>query len=570
MKQDMWELRKIQSQGITDNAQYPAGTYIVFTAAAPYIPLFEQHGKDDIALSLVRHEEAWWIVNHSDELCCAVNEQVMEPHHRMRLNDGDTIEWGLSSWCLARTNDESRPDVSFPQLVQSSESVAEYLDLDWFKQQQLNPQNPFDIIPVRETASSYTGHEADSTLHQLYQEYQQALRPSGQEKPLRPKPFPRNEDAVTQDLTSLYDKKGDTDTLQDMVAGAPGIDAILDMLDTTGEGEMHWLAMESMPDILQLLSPEQAGKTAHSEILPDLTRREHRIIGIDSHYRITPTQKNGNTAHEKTDTLPATLSALLQEYSIAEGIQMAEQQVRENPAKALCRHSLFQLLCVAGDWSRALHQLQLCARMEANYTQEARLYRELVRCEMFRHTVFQGEQRPGFLLPQPVWVESLLAALACHDDTGEVDKHRNTALEAITDTGGQWNGGAFDWASDSDSRLGPVLELVTGGVYIWLPFSQICSLESPQPTRLTDLLWKPINITLMNGDTHGAWLFTRYSGSESASDALRLCRETAWQDGPGETTVRALGQKVWLTSHGDISLLDMAHCTFHAQENDGA
>ncbi|QUJ04386.1 hypothetical protein KCP78_25595 [Salmonella enterica subsp. enterica] len=37
-------------------------------------------------------------------------------------------------------------------------------------------------------------------------------------------------------------------------------------------------------------SPE-LGKTAHSEILPDLTRREHRIIGIDSHYRITPTQK---------------------------------------------------------------------------------------------------------------------------------------------------------------------------------------------------------------------------------------------------------------------------------------
>ncbi len=61
-------------------------------------------------------------------------------------------------------------------------------------------------------------------------------------------------------------------------------------------------------------------------------------------------------------------------------------------------------------------------------------------------------------------MESLLKIPACHDDTGEADKHRNTALEAITDTGGQWNGGAFDWASDSDSRLGPVLELVTGGV----------------------------------------------------------------------------------------------------------
>ncbi|WP_414162803.1 type VI secretion system accessory protein TagJ [Superficieibacter sp. BNK-5] len=273
---------------------------------------------------------------------------------------------------------------------------------------------------------------------------------------------------------------------------------------------------------------------------------------------------------KKTDTLPTTLSALIQEHSIAEGIQMAEQQIRENPAKALCRHSLFQLLCVAGDWARALHQLQLCARMDANYSQEARLYRELVRCEMFRHTVFQGEQQPGFLLPQPVWVESLLAALGSNGDIHQSDEHRNTALEAITDTRGQWNGGTFDWVSDSDSRLGPVLELITGGVYIWLPFSQIRSLESPSPARLTDLLWKPVNITLVNGDTHGAWLFTRYSGSESASDALRLCRETIWQDGPGETTVRALGQKVWLTSHGDISLLDMTHCTFYTQEGDGA
>ncbi|WP_139129882.1 TagK domain-containing protein, partial [Salmonella enterica] len=70
--------------------------------------------------------------------------------------------------------------------------------------------------------------------------------------------------------------------LQDMVAGAPGIDAILDPLAPPGGGEMPWLAVESMPDILHLLSPERGGKPAHSEILPDLPRREHRIIGIDS------------------------------------------------------------------------------------------------------------------------------------------------------------------------------------------------------------------------------------------------------------------------------------------------
>lgn len=48
----------------------------------------------------------------------------------------------------------------------------------------------------------------------------------------------------------LYDKKGDIDMLQDMVVGVFGIDVILDMLDMIGEGEMYWLVMELMFDIL--------------------------------------------------------------------------------------------------------------------------------------------------------------------------------------------------------------------------------------------------------------------------------------------------------------------------------
>lgn len=270
----------------------------------------------------------------------------------------------------------------------------------------------------------------------------------------------------------------------------------------------------------------------------------------------------------KTNRLPATLTALLEERSIEEGIMLAEQQVRENPAKALYRNVLFQLLCVVGNWPRALHQLQLVVRLDASYTQEARLYRELVRCEIFRHSVFQGDLRPVFLLPQPTWMEPLLAALACKNDGKKIDECRNTALKLIRDTGGEWSGGRFDWASDSDSRLGPVLELVTGGVYVWLPFSHIRSLESAPPERLTDLLWAPANITLVSGKICSAWMFTRYNGSENASDALRQCKETQWQDGPGETTVRAQGQKVWLTSHGDISLLDMTQCIFHNLEGD--
>lgn len=86
--------------------------------------------------------------------------------------------------------------------------------------------------------------------------------------------------------------------MQDIVTGGLSIDAILDVLDTTGEEETTWPVETILPDILHLLSPEYAQETIHNAILPDLTQREHRIIGIDSHYRVTPVQ-HGDIYHDK-------------------------------------------------------------------------------------------------------------------------------------------------------------------------------------------------------------------------------------------------------------------------------
>ncbi|HAV1239865.1 TPA: type VI secretion system-associated protein TagK, partial [Salmonella enterica] len=82
MKQENpWGLQKIQAQGITDNTVYTtAGTQIIFSVAAPWVPAFDVDEDTEIALSLTRHEEAWWIINQSDEYCCTVNDQIMEPY----------------------------------------------------------------------------------------------------------------------------------------------------------------------------------------------------------------------------------------------------------------------------------------------------------------------------------------------------------------------------------------------------------------------------------------------------------------------------------------------------------
>ncbi len=79
---------------------------------------------------------------------------------------------------------------------------------------------------------------------------------------------------------------------EDVIA-RPEVDFII-----AGEGETAWHVEKTPPDILHLLSPEYAPETAHSTVLPDLTRKEHRIIGIDSHYRINPAQ-HGEISHDK-------------------------------------------------------------------------------------------------------------------------------------------------------------------------------------------------------------------------------------------------------------------------------
>ncbi|MBV7407011.1 type VI secretion system-associated protein TagK [Enterobacter sp. ENT03] len=301
-----WALQKIQVQGIRDDTLCPVRTEVVFTDTAPWVPVFGPSGKETeseiVALRLIRYEEAWWIINYSDEWCCAVNEQIVEPQRRMRLNDGDIIEWGLSSWRLVRhyeINPQPRPESPRSPSSVFPEPITEFLDLDWFRQQHINPQDPFDIIPVCGTTVGNASPETDNTLVQLYQEYQQALLSPEQETRSQKDPFPLNGEATTQDLTSLYNRKSQADTLQDMVAGTLSIDDILDSLDTTGDGETAWPAADVFPDILLLLSPLRASQNTHHDILPDLTQREHRIIGIDSHYRINAAQNNGDTPHEK-------------------------------------------------------------------------------------------------------------------------------------------------------------------------------------------------------------------------------------------------------------------------------
>jgi type VI secretion system protein ImpE len=247
-------------------------------------------------------------------------------------------------------------------------------------------------------------------------------------------------------------------------------------------------------------------------------------------------------------------------------IQETETQIRAQPANAAHRWALFQLLCMTGDWARAIQQLQLWAKLGKDRDRMAQVFRDLIRAECWRAKVMTGQERPSFVLEPPVWIEGLVDALrlSAEGHLDEADEAREAALDAAPLTAARTPQGGSEWVADSDSRLGPVFEIITAGHYRWVPFADIATWHVTPPSALIDLIWAPCVLTLIDGSNVRGFVPARYSGSESGSDAVRIGRETLWRE-TGRTGVIALGQKTWATAQGDFSVFEWLLADFGAR-----
>jgi len=268
----------------------------------------------------------------------------------------------------------------------------------------------------------------------------------------------------------------------------------------------------------------------------------------------------------------ATLVGMLRTQSLDQLQRRTAEAVRKRPADTQERWLLFQLLCIDGEWNRALKQLQTWATLEPAGEARAQLHRGLIQSELFRIEVFAGRRTPGFIAPAPAWVETLLQANARlgAGDVATADTLRRAALEqAPASPGESPEMGAFAWLAESDTRLGPVCEMAVAGGYRWIPFEQMQSLTFTPAGTLTDLVWRPATAVLRDATILKGYLPTRYVGSDVGPTPCRLARETSWTD-VGDTGVIGLGQKTWSTDQGDWGLLDLGSCRFAHGNGDAA
>jgi type VI secretion system protein ImpE len=240
-------------------------------------------------------------------------------------------------------------------------------------------------------------------------------------------------------------------------------------------------------------------------------------------------------------------------------LRQLQDDVRREPGKAEHRTFLFQLLCVLGQWERALKQLQVVAELDPEAMSMAQTYREAIRCEALRAQVFAGQRAPTLMGEPPGWVALMVEALrvAAEGQPAEAQALRAEAFEAAPASAGSLGEEPFEWIADADTRLGPIFEAIVNGRYYWIPFSSLAQVKVDQAADLRDVVWMPGWVTLQNGGELAALLPTRYPGSESAADGLiRLARKTEWVETKAGD-YHGLGQRLFATDAGERPLMDV-------------
>jgi len=248
----------------------------------------------------------------------------------------------------------------------------------------------------------------------------------------------------------------------------------------------------------------------------------------------------------------------------AAALEALQALVRAKPGDAKLRIFLFQMLCIHGDWNRAIRQLKICGELDPAALQMAQAYREALICEVYREKVFAGDKAPLVFGEPQEWLASLIEAqkLLAQGQVQAAADLRAKAFDAAPATSGDIDGTKFEWIADADMRFGPVLEAVVNGRYFWLPFTQISEISFDPPTDLRDAVWTAATIRLANEGSVVALIPTRYPMTgQTGSPAEKLARATSWTDAGAETFF-GLGQRILSTDQGDVSLLDARLITF--------
>lgn len=197
----------------------------------------------------------------------------------------------------------------------------------------------------------------------------------------------------------------------------------------------------------------------------------------------------------------------MQENRLAEAIDAARQELKEDPGLDNIHFLLFELYSLDQDFQAARNELEMI--QESDFQEVCEFFSGILTAEELRYDIFSGMSKgPAFVGEPPAYATDYMRCIRklydyqvdfSGDSFGEelAEAHEAAAIElaelsdGVPLRSGTIDGKRFDSLRDADDRLAPFLEAVIPGTYFWLPFEEIRLLEFLTPRGYPDLIWRP-------------------------------------------------------------------------------
>lgn len=225
---------------------------------------------------------------------------------------------------------------------------------------------------------------------------------------------------------------------------------------------------------------------------------------------------------------------LFKEGKLGEAVACLQEELRSDPHDVKRRTFLFELLCFQGQFQRALKQLEVIETADPSSYLGTAWFKQVLTAEETRQEMFA---------------------------TGDLPDR----LQEETPLSGTLNGEPFSDLRDADPRVGPRLEVIAGGRYLWVPLSELSSVKIPPPTLLRDLYWASAELSSFGPDagepTEVLLPAMTALSWQNPDERVRLGRVTEWMElDTGEEA--PVGQKMLLVDDEDVPFLEVREITF--------
>jgi type VI secretion system protein ImpE len=228
---------------------------------------------------------------------------------------------------------------------------------------------------------------------------------------------------------------------------------------------------------------------------------------------------------------------LFKEGKLSAAIESLQEELRSAPQDVPRRTFLFELLCFQGQFDRAWKQLEVIETADPSSYLGTTWLKQVLRAEEDRQEMFKKADFPD-RIEEPSRVSGIL------------------------------NGAPFEDIRDADPRIGPRLEAIAGGRYVWIPFSELSSVSVPPPKLLRDLFWAPAEVEGVGSQTGEATEVLLHAMTalswQNADELVRLGRLTEWSElDTGEES--PVGQKLLLVDDEEFPILEIRELTLDHQ-----